>query len=262
MHLEIIEKRPVGVSQKTPVLFVHGAWHGAWCWNEFFLPYFAEQGYTSYALSIQGHGSSDEKKKLNSLRISDYVADLAQVVADLPNPPVLVGHSMGGHIVQKYLEKYSAPAAVLLASLPTGGAAGAALRIFKRHPWLFLKTNLTINLHPVVSTSKLVREAFFSDDMDTVVLEKYFSQIQDESYFAFLDMILLNLPKPKKITTPLFVLGGANDRIFSSKEVASTAKAYNTHAKIIENMAHDMMLEKGWQKVADTIIAWLKEKNL
>ncbi|HEX2945165.1 MAG TPA: hypothetical protein VHT96_04345 [Clostridia bacterium] len=41
-----------------------------------------------------------------------------------------------------------------------------------------------------------------------------------------------------------------------------TAKAYNTQARIIENAAHDMMLEKGWQAIADTIISWLMVKNL
>lgn len=243
-------------------MFVHGAWHGAWCWDEFFLPYFVEHGYASYALSVQGHGLSDKTKKLNSLRISDYVSDVACIAADLPNPPILVGHSMGGLIVQKYLETHSAPAAVLLASLPVGGLIRSLRRIVMNHPWLFLKANLTMDLHPFISTTELVREAFFSDDIDAGTLEKYFSALHNESYFAFLDMLLLNLPQPQKITTPLLVLGAANDRFFSPKEVELTAKAYNTQAIIISNMAHDMMLEKDWKKAADIIIGWLRERNL
>lgn len=262
MQLENIKKKPIGITQKTPILFVHGAWHGAWCWDEFFLPYFVEHGYASYALSVQGHGLSDKTKKLNSLRISDYVSDVACIAADLPNPPILVGHSMGGLIVQKYLETHSAPAAVLLASLPVGGLIRSLCRIVMNHPWLFLKANLTMNLHPFISTTELVREAFFSDDIDAGILEKYFSGLHNESYFAFLDMLLLNLPQPQKITTPLLVLGAANDRFFSPKEVELTAKAYNTRAIIISNMAHDMMLEKDWKKAADIIIGWLRERNL
>ncbi|MDO9265119.1 MAG: hypothetical protein Q7U02_14210, partial [Desulfosalsimonadaceae bacterium] len=29
MKLEIISKKPKGVSHEVPILFVHGAWHGA-----------------------------------------------------------------------------------------------------------------------------------------------------------------------------------------------------------------------------------------
>ncbi len=53
--LDVIEKGPCRESHKTPVLFVHGAWHGAWCWDEHFLDFFAEQGYRSLAVSLRGH---------------------------------------------------------------------------------------------------------------------------------------------------------------------------------------------------------------
>ena len=152
--------------------------------------------------------------------------------------------------------------AVLLASLPVGGLLRSAIRVAKSHPWLFLKANLTMNLHPFISTTKLVREAFFLEDIEGKILKKYFSLLQDESYFAFIDMLLLNLPHPEKIDVPSLVLGGANDRVFSPKEVELTAKAYNTQSKIMENMAHNMMLEKGWQKVADFILDWLRKKDL
>jgi pimeloyl-ACP methyl ester carboxylesterase len=144
---EVIERKPEGSIWKTPILFVHGAWHGAWCWDEHFLSYFAEQGYPSYALSVRGHGLSEKQGKLNSFKISDFVSDLAQVAVQLPSPPVLVGHSMGGLVVQKYLEKHFAPAAVLLASLPTGGLARSATRMAINHPWLFLKATLTANMN-------------------------------------------------------------------------------------------------------------------
>lgn len=42
--LEVIENRPPRESHTTPVLFVHGAWHGAWCWDEHFLDFFADKG--------------------------------------------------------------------------------------------------------------------------------------------------------------------------------------------------------------------------
>ena len=165
MKLEIISRKPKGVSRTVPILFVHGAWHGAWCWEKNFLPYFAENGYTSYALSLRGHGDSEVPTHFRWMRIADYVADVAQVVGQLPEEPVMVGHSMGGLVVQKYLEEYTAPAAVLLASVPVKGVFRTTLRIALRHPLAFMKANLTWSLYPLIGKPKLTREAFFSMDI-------------------------------------------------------------------------------------------------
>ena len=80
MQLELVHRQPETLASATPILFVHGAWHAAWCWDEYFLPYFAQHGYASYALSLRGHGSSQGKERLRWWRIADYVADVAQVV--------------------------------------------------------------------------------------------------------------------------------------------------------------------------------------
>jgi pimeloyl-ACP methyl ester carboxylesterase len=55
-RLEIITQQPKKDAGLTPLLFVHGGWHGAWCW-EFFQSYFAEQGYVSHALNLRGHSN-------------------------------------------------------------------------------------------------------------------------------------------------------------------------------------------------------------
>lgn len=262
MQLEIITQEPQMNPRPTPLLFVHGAWHGAWCWAEYFMPYFAEHGYASLALSLRGHGASAGRERLSRTRIADYVTDVAQVVSQLPKPPILVGHSMGGFIVQKYLETHSIPAAVLLASVPVMGVMKTTLRIATHHPLSFLKANLTWSLYPIIGTPKLTREAFFSMDMPAEKLNRYFARMQDESYPAFLDMLIFNLPRPEKVTVPLLVLGAANDTIFHPDEVEATARAYGTRAEIFPNMAHDIMLESGWQSVADRILSWLTELNL
>jgi alpha-beta hydrolase superfamily lysophospholipase len=70
------------------------------------------------------------------------------------------------------------------------------------------------------------------------------------------------LPHPKRVKTPTLVLGAADDTIFHVNEVQATARVYNTAAEIFPNMAHDMMLEAGWQQVADRILAWLNERGL
>jgi len=42
----------------------------------------------------------------------------------------------------------------------------------------------------------------------------------------------------------------------------ATARACATEAIFFPKMAHDMMLEPGWESVAERIVAWLREKNL
>jgi pimeloyl-ACP methyl ester carboxylesterase len=261
-QLEILTAKPQSSQQSTPLLFVHGMWHGAWCWQEHFLPYFAQHNYASHALSLRGHGKSTSQKPLRSVSLADYVSDLSDVVNEMPTPPVLIGHSMGGMIVQKYLETHQVPAAVLLAPAPTVGLMPTTIRFALRRPGAFIKTNLKRSLFPVIETPKHCQEFLFSDNMPDDLVEKYYSLMQDESYRAYLDMVILNLARPKRVKTPILVLGAENDAAISIRENEKTAQAYGTQAEIFPNMAHDMMLEADWQKVADRILEWLKELDL
>jgi alpha-beta hydrolase superfamily lysophospholipase len=102
----------------------------------------------------------------------------------------------------------------------------------------------------------------FSADMPEPEVNAYFARMQDESYRAYLDQIVLNLPQPKRVKTPLLVLGAKNDKGITAGEVEATAQAYGTQAAIFSDMAHDMMLEVGWQAVADRILVWLEERGL
>lgn len=262
MRLEVISRPPATPAHPTPLLFVHGAWHGAWCWAEYFLDYFAAQGYAAHAISLRGHGGSEGREHLRWTRLAQYVADVAQVAQSLPTPPVVIGHSMGGAVVQKYLELHPAPAGVLLASMPPAGVLATALRLAVRHPWEFALVNLTLSLYPLIRTPALMREAFFSASLPEAQVRAYFEKMQDESYLGFLDMLAFNLPRPNKVQAPMLVLGGATDTVFLPNEIEATARAYRTQAVIFPDTAHDMMLEAGWQAVADKIMAWLKEQNV
>ena len=265
MHLELFTRQPEGDPQSfhpTPLLFVHGAWHSSWCWNEHFLSYFTQHGYASYTFDLRGHGKSEGQQRLRWTRIADYVADVEQITRQLERPPVLIGHSMGGLVVQKYLETHDAPAGVLLASVPPSGVLRTTLSIARRHPLAFLKTNATLKLYHIVGTPALSREAFFSANMPDEHVQRYFTLIQNESYRAFLDMMVFSLPRPRRVKTPLLVLGAECDRIFTPKEVRATARAYNTEAAIFPSMAHDMMLGDDWQSVADHVLHWLAERGI
>jgi pimeloyl-ACP methyl ester carboxylesterase len=260
--LERIDKGSATEAHPVPLLFVHGAWHGAWCWDEHFLDFFAARGYACYALSLRGHGTSPGGERLRWTRIRDYVADIAETVAQLPTHPILVGHSMGGFTVQKYLEHHSAPGAVLVAPIPPTGVLRVTLSIARRFPVPFAKVNAFMRLGPLVAAEKPVRELLFSASTPDGQVTAYQERLQDESYLAFLDMLALDLVRTKRVNrVPMLVLGAEHDGIVSHREIRRTAAVYGAEAEIFPGMGHDMMIEPEWQSVAEKIDSWLTERR-
>jgi pimeloyl-ACP methyl ester carboxylesterase len=96
---------------------------------------------------------------------------------------------------------------------------------------------------------------------DSQVLH-YVMRLQEESTRIGLDCLLLNLPRPKRVTTPLLVLGAQNDGAHTTKEVRATARAYRTEAEFFPDMGHNMMLEPGWVAVAERMHNWLGTHGL
>lgn len=259
--LELIEQVPQVARLKAPVLFLHGAYGGAWCWQEHFLPYFAERGVHSYALSLRGHGESPGRERLSMATLADYVDDLEWAIAQIAQPPVLVGHSMGGMIVQKYLERQNdVSGAVLMASVPPEGLGMATLRLMLHDPLLLWQMSMIQHVDPVYANLDTARRVGFSDAMPDAELQRLRERFGPESSRAIWDMTVSDLVCPWRINKPpMLVLGGGKDALFPPGIVRSTANAYKVQAEFFPEMAHVMMLEPGWQKVADRIIDWLVE---
>jgi pimeloyl-ACP methyl ester carboxylesterase len=260
--LEVIEKGSVSETHPVPLLFVHGAWHAAWCWDENFLSFFADHGYRAVALSFRGHGESASDKPLRTCSVADYVKDVHSVADQLPNPPVIIGHSMGGLIVQKYLERYPAPAGVLMTSIPPQGNLGNALRWIRRRPSDFAKMTITGKALPYITNPQLARERFFSSHTPEADVRKYAARLQEDSSRIGIDCLLLRLPRPKRVQAPMLVLGAAEDGAHTRREVVATARAYGTNAEFFPDMGHNMMLEPGWAAVAERIDSWLGTRGL
>ncbi|MBI5931807.1 MAG: alpha/beta fold hydrolase [Chloroflexi bacterium] len=259
MNLEIIAQKPTTTTHLTPILFIHGAWHSAVGWQKNTMPYFAANGYQAYALSLRGHGKSEGKVQWCSAK--DYVVDVRQVAshieAETGQHPILMGHSMGGYITQKYLEKYPAPAAILLASLPTRGLIGFTLRYSRRHPLTMLIHMLTMDAYRIIKNFDDARDLLFTDAVPETQAREFWQELGQESYRIETEM-LLNLPRPAKIKTPMLVVGAEKDNFFSQGEIRGTARAYQTEAAFFPG-GHNLMIEPGWEKVADYIMGWLHE---
>jgi len=168
---------------------------------------------------------------------------------------------MGAFVVEKFLETRSALAAVLIAPVPPQGVMGLTWRLLRRNPEIVARCYSKLSLLPLVSTPALVRSAFFSADMPEESLIRYTSQMQEESFRAYLDLLFLNVTIKRRTNTPIMILGAADDALFTPQEVEAVAYAYGTSAEIFPGMAHDMMLERNWRAVADRIIDWLRSQR-
>ncbi len=259
-RLEVLTRQPSVMRNAPPILFVHGAWHAAWCWDEYFLDYFAANGYAAHALSLRGHGESEGRRGLRRHRIRDYVDDVSAVAASLPTAPIVVGHSMGGFVVQKYLEKRSSPAAFLLASIPPSGAWSIYRHLIYERLFDVLKANVTLSLYALVSQPAKARELLFPASMPPDEVNLYHGRLQDESVLSWLDCLALDLVDILRIDAPIAVYGAADDAIVKAREVMTTASLYKVRPFIFENVAHDMMLDPRWRSVADAIIAQLEAR--
>lgn len=260
MPLELISNKVPARPDKPLLLLVHGMWHAAWVWEPSFLPQLGALGYRAYAMSLSHHGKSSKRKPLNLLRIRDYVHDLRQVILSLDRPPVLIGHSMGGFIVQKYLEQYDdVPAAVLLAPVPPFGVWSGTLVVLRKFPVAFLKANLTLNLAPIINDLSRYRYLLSSPNVPKELDEKNLQKIQSESFFAYLDMLGLNLVKTQKVKVPLSIMSGEKDRVIVPAVVKKTARKYGIEPLFFKGMGHNLMMEPQSHHLAKAIDDWIKK---
>lgn len=258
MQLEIISRYPATPTRFAPLLFVHGSFTGARVWDEHFLPYFAKQGYAAHAVSLRGHGGSGGHAGALWWSLADYVTDVAQAVATLPRPPVLIGHSLGGMVAQKYLEGARVPGVVLMASTPPHGLLASIWSMAMDNPLLLHRIGLVQAFGPWFATLEVMRQTLFSDDVPDERLYPLLRLLERASYRVCLDMLGLNpLRLRRDHGVPMLVMGAGRDAFFSTGLVRETARHYRTEAVILPELAHAMMLEANWRQAADCLLAWL-----
>jgi len=256
-RLELIHEAATGTARNAPpLLFVHGAFCAAWCWQENFLPWFARQGYDCWALSLEGHGDSDGRQYLAAISIDDYVRNLNVAVK---RSPIMIGHSMGGFVLQQYLIRHSLPAAAFLASVPPTGLASSSLRLLTQAPGLLLNLNLYQQGSYNPAQDEL-RDLLLSADAPASTTDLLVQRCQLESQRAVMDMTLVN---PLSIAAikplPALVLGAAEDMLISPQDVVATAERLDVNAEILPHMGHMMMLDTRWERTAERLLQWLEQ---
>ncbi len=247
---------------RPALLLLHGMWHGAWVWEEKFIPYLMRLDRSIVVFSLSGHGSSSSSKPFNLLRIKDYVNDLAEVADALPLAPIIVGHSMGGYILQKYLETHTPSGAVLMASVPPTGIWGGTFRVLRKFPFIFLKSVLTLHLKTIINSVSRYNYLMCSGRCPEEEVMQCLQKIDSESFLAYQDMLGLNRIHLKEIVCPFLLLGGEKDVAVSVTDLEQTERRYKAQVHLFKEMGHNLMLEPGYKSVADRITSWIAEQQL
>jgi pimeloyl-ACP methyl ester carboxylesterase len=257
--LEILSHKANQERKGPPLLFVHGAYTAAWCWENF-LPWFARRGYDAHAVSLRGHGASPVPGSFDFASVDDYVADVLEAADGLGEPPVLIGHSMGAIVVQRAALRARAPAMALLAPVPPHGLTGSAFTLAARDPPLFLALN-TMQLANGGAGPDLirVRDYLFSQTVTEADARRHLMRMQRESSRALAD---LAWPQhfwiaPSRGVRAL-VIGAGRDAFFPPPMIEETARFHGVTPVMFEDMAHALMLEPGWRRVAEALRAWLE----
>jgi len=259
--IERIVYTPARRRYETPLLMQHGMWHAAWCWQPW-QELFAQWGWESHAFSLPGHGGSPVGRKLRWCTLGYYDEVLSAEVKRMKRPPVLLGHSMGGALVQRHLKKNTdIPAAVLAASWPSRSTLMPLARLFLRHPREVALALVTCSAAPAISTTALVQDLFLSDGA-LIAPDELRARLGPESLLIVFQHQPLFWRPPLRTGTPLLWLGGTRDIVTAEPIHRRSATDYGADYLAVEGANHDLMWERSSSQSARSIHQWLVSKGV
>ncbi len=259
-------------TNRPPLMLVHGAWLSARSWENF-ADYFRDRGFTVSAPEWpRKHGDVEQLREateeLEGLGLTEIVDHYGNQIKSLEEPPVLIGHSFGGLIVELLLDRGLGRAGVAMSPAPPKGilvlpfsslkaAAPALAHPSKRHGVVPL--TLEEFTYGFVNT--------FSPEDASAAYDRYAvpetGQIFYEAGFAN-----FHLHPPTEVhfkngdRAPLLIVGAEKDHTvpasLSHKQFEKYAKS-DARTDYIELLGrpHLMMVGEGWEDVAARIGSWL-----
>eukprot|EP00850_Spirogloea_muscicola_P001701 SM000006S19466 [mRNA] locus=s6:974244:976665:+ [translate_table: standard] len=264
------------------------------------MPHLAAAGHDVHAVSLLGQGGSDVPAGRVAGTLQEQIkpqappspgtlthtarhaaapqqehADcVADFIGTLQRPPVLIGHSFGGLIVQAYLAEKEQSAgdrtgtsfpvlagAVLACSVPPTGNSKMIARYFRERPRESLQIFWSLAAKRFMSNVPLCRKTFFSRSMLDTEVAKYQDLMRSSSKVPLLDLRQLSNSLPVRSPgcnrPPILVLGAENDFIVDRVGLEETADFFSTEAVVVPDVAHDLMLDTGWKCAANAVQQWL-----
>ncbi|MEM7117122.1 MAG: alpha/beta hydrolase [Chloroflexota bacterium] len=247
------------------IVFAHGLFVTAKSWEEW-VPFFEAKGYTCHTPANPYHEGTPQEmwnntpKELGMVTFEDLVEHLSRFIDTLPEKPIVIGHSLGGLVVQKLVELRKAEAGVCI-----DGAAPAGIITTK---WSFLRANIPI-LNPLKGdsvfypTKKWFHYAF-GNTMTRAESDKVFDKLvvpesRNIPRGTTKEFAKIDFTKPH---APLLFIAGEKDHIIPKELNIKNFEAYEDpnsvrNFKEFENRGHYICGDKNWEEVADYVYQWL-----
>jgi pimeloyl-ACP methyl ester carboxylesterase len=242
------------VETGPPLLFVHGFFGRAIA----FVPMMEaleRAGHKCVAIDLRGHGDSRLSQPLGSVSMNDYADDVETAARGLDNP-IIVGHSMGGMLAQMVGARGVGCGLVLLSPAPPRGI-----------PLMSIKLAIAQSRYmPAILTSRTVIPG--RADLRALVVNKIPGAEQDmildmlvpDSGRAAREMSMLGVPVDRdRVTVPMLVIGGEDDRFIPWRRYARVAKRYAAPFLLAPGRGHMLILEPKYEEICRWISDWIVE---
>jgi len=244
------------MSHIPPILFVHGMYMNAHSWK----PWIAratQQGLVASAVSWPFHQGEPEERRehidprLGRLTFGSVVASLKAHIDDMPEHPILIGHSIGGLAVQKLLNDGYGRAGVAISPAPPLGVLSLAPDFFKAN-WPHLDPFARDK--PILMT----KERFHYTFCNTMTRDE-----SDEAYDLYVVPESRNVPRSTLTTqaridfsrdhVPLLLMAGDTDHLTPAPMIHRNARRYELLVEVQEfaHRSHFICNQEGWEEVAD-----------
>ena len=255
--------RPALATDLPDIVCLHGICAGAWVFPMAFINPLLEAGFTVHTLSYRGHGSSDGYDGIRTWRLGDYVADVRGILQSLPQPPVVLGHSLGSAITQILLrDEDGLAAAVLMSPVPPQGLAAVSWRLLWSDPMAYqqLWVALTVGVKQV--SERIGARLLFSASEVSDTIREFFATCTDESPWLAAD--LQGIPRIGPATydalchPPVLVVSGTEDRLIRPTDAADVGRFYGRGVEWVQGGSHMLMYDAEAPLLADWIAQELK----
>lgn len=236
------------------LLLLHGAACGAWVWAEGFASRLATAGHAVFAPTFnRGHAEAPAG-------LADFIADARAAAESVQRPLVVIGHSLGGLVAQRMLDLPQVAGIALLAPAPPEGLAWANWRLAMADPPLWRAVARIVEPGGPAAEAAVLRRALFGRAMPEALALHHLARMGAESRLALLEAQAPQpVPPAWSLAKPAVVFGGRRDPLVPPDALVRTAAWHAAPFALIDGMAHAMMLDMGWEALADRLILWLEE---
>jgi len=248
---------------------IHGMWGGPWHWENY-KSIFEKEGYRCITTTLRFHDvdpKAPPDPRLGTTSMLDYAGDLEQEIRQLGVQPIILGHSMGGLLAQILGGRGLAKALVLLTPASPAGILALKPSVIKsfwsvQTTWGFWRKPMRQTFDEAAyAMMHLLSPTEQKEAYDKFVYES--GRAACEIGYWFFDGKKACRVDESKVTCPVLVIAGAQDRITPASVVRQVAKKYKAVSTYKEfgNHAHWVLGEPGWQEIAMYVKDWLEQTS-